>query len=89
MMSWARLSLVQLAVQLVWDGVRSVRKRAVSALRRVLKTVLMTRFSLVVLRVYRHGSHVSLLHSIICVLFTALLSLHIVHTRACLMHDVW
>ena len=48
-----------------------------------------TRFSLVELRVHRHGSHVSPLHSIICVLITVFLSLHTIHTRACLMHDVW
>ena len=29
------------------------------------------------------------LHSIICVLLTVLPSLHIIHTRVCLMHDVW
>ena len=39
--------------------------------------------------VHRHGSHVSPLHSIICVLITVLLSLHTIHTRACLMHDEW
>ena len=33
---WARLLVVQLAVQLVWDGVRRVCKCAWSALRRVL-----------------------------------------------------
>ena len=83
---WARLFVVQL----VWDGVRSVRKCAWSGLRRVLLTVLaMTRFSLVELRIHRHGSHVSPLHSIICVLLTVLTSLQIIHTRACLMHDVW
>ena len=87
---WARLFVVQPAVQLAWDGVRSVRRCAWSALRRVLQTVLATtRFSLVELRVHRHGSHVSPLHSIICVLITVLLSLHIIHTRASLMHDVW
>ena len=86
-MLWTRHLVVQLAL----DAVRCADfgERAVSALRRVLQTVLKTRFSLVVLRVHRHGSHVSPLHSIICVLFTALLSLHMIHTRACLMHDVW
>ena len=79
----------QLVVQLALDGVRSARKCAWSALRRVRLVLKLMRFSPVVLRVHPHGSHVSTLHFIICVSFTALPSLHIIHTRVCLMHDVW
>ena len=63
--------------------------RAESPLRRVRLVLKLMRFSPVVLRVHPLGSHVPTLHSIICVLFTALPSLHVIHTRVCLMHDVW
>ena len=63
-------------------------KRAASALRRV-RLVLQIRSSLVGLRIHLHELHGSALHSTICVSLTALPSLHIIHTRVCLLHVVW